>query len=248
MSLSEKEHQTNCLRLFPVLLLTPPTSIAPAEVGFDDDDEPNKSSSSSSSNKSELGLLAFDVTFAAGVAGGGDVDSCPLSPNKSTSGDSSDFPNKMSSSPNNPVPEDFFWKFSLDSKSKLSTTDEVKDKLLQLLLTQSQGLLVNSGCPIEKTLLSSISKGETYNNLSPEVRRALINGTNNKLTSKVRKCQNRKKCHDQPMIYLLIGPLVRNSHTPPSDLSTNRQHIPSSAPSLTPPLMPHGKTRDENII
>ncbi|KAJ8322372.1 hypothetical protein KUTeg_000843 [Tegillarca granosa] len=131
----------------------------------------------------------------------------------------------------------------LCSKSKLSTTDEVKDKLLQLLLTQSQGLLVNSGCPIEKTLLSSISKGETYDNLSPEVRRAFDKWYEQQINKQSEKMPEQKEmprpAHDTPV----DRSLVRNSHTPPSDLSTNRQHIPSSAPSLTPPLMPHGKTR-----
>lgn len=40
--------------------------------------------------------------------------------------------------------------FLLYSSTKLSSTDEIKGKLLQLLLTQSQGLLMSSGCPIEK--------------------------------------------------------------------------------------------------
>lgn len=60
----------------------------------------------------------------------------------------------------------------LCSKAKLSSADEVKGRLLQLLLNQSQGLLINSGCPIEKTLLTSFAKGDAYANLSPELRRA----------------------------------------------------------------------------
>ncbi|KAL5014816.1 hypothetical protein ScPMuIL_009086 [Solemya velum] len=60
----------------------------------------------------------------------------------------------------------------LTSKSKLSSTDEVKEKLLKLLLSESHGLLSTAGCPIEKNLLSSISKGEnSLATISPEVRR-----------------------------------------------------------------------------
>jgi hypothetical protein len=40
--------------------------------------------------------------------------------------------------------------FTIYSKTKLSSADEVKGRLLQLLLNQSQGLLMNTGCPIEK--------------------------------------------------------------------------------------------------
>lgn len=40
--------------------------------------------------------------------------------------------------------------FTIYSKAKISSVDEVKGRLLQLLLNQSQGLLMNSGCPIEK--------------------------------------------------------------------------------------------------
>lgn len=53
-------------------------------------------------------VQVLTVAMGGDVERGGEVDSCPLSPNKSTSGDSSGFPNKMSSSPNNPLPEDFF--------------------------------------------------------------------------------------------------------------------------------------------
>ncbi|XP_071142879.1 homeobox protein dve-1-like [Mytilus edulis] len=60
----------------------------------------------------------------------------------------------------------------LCSKAKISSVDEVKGRLLQLLLNQSQGLLMNSGCPIEKSLLTTFAKGDAYANLSPELRQA----------------------------------------------------------------------------
>lgn len=53
-------------------------------------------------------VQVLTVAMGGDVERGVDVESCPLSPNKSTSGDSSTFPNNMSSSPNNPLPEVFF--------------------------------------------------------------------------------------------------------------------------------------------
>ncbi|XP_074657006.1 uncharacterized protein LOC141910186 isoform X2 [Tubulanus polymorphus] len=49
--------------------------------------------------------------------------------------------------------------YSVVVKTNAATAD-VKDKLLQLLLTQSQGLLSNLGCPIDKDLLNLISQGD----------------------------------------------------------------------------------------
>ncbi|XP_062617371.1 uncharacterized protein LOC134279048 [Saccostrea cucullata] len=60
----------------------------------------------------------------------------------------------------------------LCSTAKLSSTDEIKGKLLQLLLTQSQGILMSSGCPIEKDLLASLSKGDSFSHLPPEIRKS----------------------------------------------------------------------------
>ncbi|KAK6167870.1 hypothetical protein SNE40_021801 [Patella caerulea] len=65
----------------------------------------------------------------------------------------------------------------LASQSRQTSTDDVKEKLLQLLLTQSQSLLNDSGCPIEKNILASLSKGENLSEclaegLSDEMRGA----------------------------------------------------------------------------
>ncbi|ESO99167.1 hypothetical protein LOTGIDRAFT_173809 [Lottia gigantea] len=65
----------------------------------------------------------------------------------------------------------------LSAPTKQTTTDDVKEKLLQLLLTQSQALLNDSGCPIEKNILASLSKGENISEclaegLSDEMRGA----------------------------------------------------------------------------
>lgn len=42
------------------------------------------------------------------------------------------------------------WCFARCSQPKLSSAEEMKAKLLQLLLTHSHSLLIESGCPIEK--------------------------------------------------------------------------------------------------
>ncbi|KAI0219185.1 hypothetical protein LSAT2_029218 [Lamellibrachia satsuma] len=47
----------------------------------------------------------------------------------------------------------------LCSQSKRCAMEDIKEKLLQFLLQRSQGILSSSGCPIEKTLLSQMSKG-----------------------------------------------------------------------------------------
>ncbi|GFO44585.1 DNA-binding protein satb2 [Plakobranchus ocellatus] len=48
-------------------------------------------------------------------------------------------------------------------------SDEVKDKLLQLLLTQSKDLLLQAGCPIEKSQLDALSAGEKSQDFSDSV-------------------------------------------------------------------------------
>lgn len=63
----------------------------------------------------------------------------------------------------------------LSSQPKLNSTDDVKDKLLQLLISQSHGMLLNSGCPIEKNFLLSLSKGEKLTTISEERRQAFNN-------------------------------------------------------------------------
>lgn len=58
------------------------------------------------------------------------------------------------------------------SSVKTSSAEEVKEKLLQLLLNQSHSLLATAGCPIQKELLASISNGAAATHISPEMRRA----------------------------------------------------------------------------
>ncbi|KAK3724585.1 hypothetical protein RRG08_036562 [Elysia crispata] len=48
-------------------------------------------------------------------------------------------------------------------------SEEVKEKLMQLLLTQSKDLLLQAGCPIDKSQLDSLSTGEVTQNLSDTV-------------------------------------------------------------------------------
>ncbi|XP_064652363.1 homeobox protein dve-1-like isoform X2 [Lineus longissimus] len=54
-------------------------------------------------------------------------------------------------------------RIKLCSQRKTSTTNDLKDKLLQVLLAQSRGMLLGSGCPIEKEVMTLIAKGETDN-------------------------------------------------------------------------------------
>ncbi|XP_060573628.1 uncharacterized protein LOC132731457 isoform X3 [Ruditapes philippinarum] len=57
------------------------------------------------------------------------------------------------------------------SATKITSAEEVKEKLLQLLLNQSQSLLVNAGCPVlDKG--TSPTNGHTLATISPEMRRA----------------------------------------------------------------------------
>ncbi|XP_045181524.2 uncharacterized protein LOC123540504 isoform X3 [Mercenaria mercenaria] len=57
------------------------------------------------------------------------------------------------------------------SATKITSAEEVKEKLLQLLLSQSQSLLVNAGCPVLDKGTSS-TNGHTLATISPEMRRA----------------------------------------------------------------------------
>ncbi|KAL4218395.1 DNA- binding [Mactra antiquata] len=56
------------------------------------------------------------------------------------------------------------------SASKITSAEDVKEKLLQLLLSQSQTLLVNTGCPL--TDKGSPKNGHSLATISPEMRRA----------------------------------------------------------------------------
>lgn len=57
------------------------------------------------------------------------------------------------------------------SRPKISSGNDVKEKLLQLLLTQSQSLLIGAGCPIEEALLTLISKGSNQCKIPEDTRR-----------------------------------------------------------------------------
>ncbi|GAB1602987.1 uncharacterized protein LOC115215778 [Argonauta hians] len=75
----------------------------------------------------------------------------------------------------------------LSSQRKVNSTDDVKDKLLQLLISQSHGMLLNSGCPIEKNFLLSLSKGEKLAMISEEMRQAFNNWYKDQLRRSVIK-------------------------------------------------------------
>lgn len=59
----------------------------------------------------------------------------------------------------------------LYSRPKMNTANEVKEKLLQVLLAQSQTLLINSGCPIDQSILSALSKGRLECDIPDETRK-----------------------------------------------------------------------------
>ncbi|CAL1541982.1 unnamed protein product [Lymnaea stagnalis] len=50
-----------------------------------------------------------------------------------------------------------------------SSSDDVKGKLLQLLLTKSKDFLLQAGCPIEQSLLEAISTGDTTQCISDHI-------------------------------------------------------------------------------
>ncbi|KAH9512621.1 hypothetical protein Btru_038969 [Bulinus truncatus] len=52
------------------------------------------------------------------------------------------------------------------SSNSCNRSDDVKEKLLQLLLTKSKDFLLQAGCPIDKSLLDSILMGDANHNIS----------------------------------------------------------------------------------
>uniref|UniRef100_A0A2R5LCP9 Putative satb1 matrix attachment region binding protein n=1 Tax=Ornithodoros turicata TaxID=34597 RepID=A0A2R5LCP9_9ACAR len=59
----------------------------------------------------------------------------------------------------------------LYSRPKRNVVNDVKEKLLQVLLAQSHSLLVSSGCPIDQPTLAALSKGKTEWEISEETRK-----------------------------------------------------------------------------
>ncbi|KAL8572493.1 hypothetical protein ACOMHN_005639 [Nucella lapillus] len=56
--------------------------------------------------------------------------------------------------------KEYTLRIRLSSLPRLSSVEEMKEKLLQLLLTTSLSLLMDNGCPVDKNLLMALSKGE----------------------------------------------------------------------------------------
>ncbi|XP_025091359.1 uncharacterized protein LOC112562349 isoform X4 [Pomacea canaliculata] len=113
----------------------------------------------------------------------------------------------------------------LSSQPKLSSAEEMKEKLLQLLLTQSHSLLIESGCPIEKKLLMSISKGEASANVSEDLRAAFDSWYN----SQIKK--NKKSTGGNPASLHNSPEEVKNSNRMDKTSSTK---IDDDAQSLSP--------------
>ncbi|XP_069106867.1 homeobox protein dve-1-like [Argopecten irradians] len=129
----------------------------------------------------------------------------------------------------------------LSSQSKLSSTDEVKSKLLQLLLTQSHGLLLTSGCPIEKSLLSSISKGDTLSSLPHDVRCAFDKWYDEQV-EKAKKSQEQNSTPED----LRTSEKTLNGTI--NGTIAHENHYNNSPANHSPPLtslsgLNHGKTR-----
>ncbi|XP_035205075.1 uncharacterized protein LOC118180028 isoform X2 [Stegodyphus dumicola] len=59
----------------------------------------------------------------------------------------------------------------LYSRPKLHSANDVKEKLLQVLLAQSQNLLVSSGCPIDQSVLAALTKGRLECDIPDETRK-----------------------------------------------------------------------------
>ncbi|XP_060068151.1 uncharacterized protein LOC132548313 [Ylistrum balloti] len=130
----------------------------------------------------------------------------------------------------------------LSSQSKLSSTDEVKSKLLQLLLTQSHGLLLTSGCPIEKSLLSSITKGDTLSSLPHDVRCAFDKWYDEQV-EKAKKSQEHNGAPED-----LRTPEKTINGTINGTIGSHENHFSNSPANHSPPLtslsgLNHGKTR-----
>ncbi|XP_021365208.1 mucin-12-like [Mizuhopecten yessoensis] len=130
----------------------------------------------------------------------------------------------------------------LSSQSKLSSTDEVKSKLLQLLLTQSHGLLLTSGCPIEKSLLSSITKGDTLSSLPHDVRCAFDKWYDEQV-EKAKKSQEQNGAPED-----LRSPEKALNGTINGTVAAHENHFSNSPANHSPPLtsltgLNHGKTR-----
>lgn len=59
----------------------------------------------------------------------------------------------------------------LYSRPKPNVVNDVKEKLLQVLLAQSHSLLLSSGCPIDQTTLAALSKGKPEWEISEDTRK-----------------------------------------------------------------------------
>ncbi|XP_021000719.1 homeobox protein dve-1 isoform X2 [Parasteatoda tepidariorum] len=59
----------------------------------------------------------------------------------------------------------------LYSRPKLHSANDVKEKLLQVLLAQSQNILVSSGCPIDQSILAALTKGRLECDIPDETRK-----------------------------------------------------------------------------
>ncbi|XP_070209552.1 uncharacterized protein [Littorina saxatilis] len=65
--------------------------------------------------------------------------------------------------------KEYTLRIRLSSQPRLSSVEDMKEKLLHLLLNSSHSLLMDTGCPVEKGLLMSLSKGDNLSNVSEDV-------------------------------------------------------------------------------
>ncbi|XP_041361222.1 uncharacterized protein LOC121377339 [Gigantopelta aegis] len=106
------------------------------------------------------------------------------------------------------------------SHPKPSTAEEVKEKLLQLLLSQSHSLLNQSGCPINQGLLSSISKGDHSVNIPEDLTSAFDKWYKEQLKGQL--CKN-------------VSDLVPREKTPEPDIKEgelSKESSPQTSPDL----------------
>ncbi|XP_022235024.1 uncharacterized protein LOC106475108, partial [Limulus polyphemus] len=129
----------------------------------------------------------------------------------------------------------------LSSRPKMNVTHDVKEKLLQVLLVQSQNLLTTSGCPIDQSILVALSKGRLECDISEETRKKFDHWY---LQQVFQHCRQVALLHKQN-IHHQQQTRINHLDQSPMDgaivISNKHHHVPGHGAVFTSP--PQGRTR-----
>ncbi|KAG8201390.1 hypothetical protein JTE90_016865 [Oedothorax gibbosus] len=115
----------------------------------------------------------------------------------------------------------------LYSRPKPQSANDMKEKLLQVLLSQSQNLLISSGCPIDQNVLSALTKGRLECDIPEETRKKFDQWYMQQVFQQCRQVALLQQHQQQQHLHQHQHPVVQQPHTA---VAMIQQHPEPSSP------------------